>query len=72
MKVGEETFDSWSEFALQDLLIDVAAVVDATDSDRVWNGDVLSGLNVASQEISARTADEVNSGKNLRKPSYKK
>lgn len=37
MKVNEEIFASWSEFALQDLLIDVAAVVDATQSDRVWN-----------------------------------
>jgi hypothetical protein len=48
MKVDEGISDSWSEFALQDLLIDVAAVVDATESDRAWNGDVLSGLNVAS------------------------
>jgi hypothetical protein len=32
MNVDEGIFASWSELALQDLLIDVAAVVDATDS----------------------------------------
>jgi len=37
MKVNEEIFASWSELAVQDLLIDVAAVLDATPSDRVWN-----------------------------------
>jgi len=31
MKIDEEIFASWSELTLQDLLIDVAAVVDATD-----------------------------------------
>jgi hypothetical protein len=43
MKVNEEIFASWSELAIQDLLIDVAAVVDATQSDRVWNGGNNSG-----------------------------
>ena len=38
MKVDEEIFDSWSELALQDLLIDVAAVVAATEPDRTRNG----------------------------------
>jgi hypothetical protein len=38
MKVDEEIFNSWSEVAIQDLLMDVAAVVDATEPDRVWNG----------------------------------
>jgi hypothetical protein len=33
MMVNEEIFASWSELAIQDLLIDVAAVVDATQSD---------------------------------------
>jgi len=37
MMVNEEIFASRFELALQDLLIDVAAVVDATQSDRVWN-----------------------------------
>src|SRR5271156_2259778 len=37
MNVDKGIFASWSELALQDLLIDVAAVVDATRSDRVWN-----------------------------------
>ncbi len=31
-------FDSWSELALRDLLIDVATVVDATECDRTSNG----------------------------------
>jgi hypothetical protein len=48
MKVDEKVFDSWSELALQDLLIDVAAAVDATESDREWNRNVLGGPNVAS------------------------
>jgi hypothetical protein len=34
MNVDEEILPSWSELALQDLLIDVAAVVDATGFDR--------------------------------------
>lgn len=34
MKVAKEIVDSWIELALQDLLIDVAAVVDATEPDR--------------------------------------
>jgi hypothetical protein len=37
MKANEEIFASWSELAVRDLLTDVAAVVDATQSDRVWN-----------------------------------
>jgi len=38
MKVDMETFDSWSDFAFQDLLIDVTAVVAATEHDRAMNG----------------------------------
>jgi len=38
MEVDKEIFDSWSELALQDLLIDVAAVVAATEPDRTRNG----------------------------------
>jgi hypothetical protein len=38
MKVDKEIFDSWSELALQDLLIDVAAVVAATEPNRARNG----------------------------------
>jgi hypothetical protein len=42
MNVDEGIPASWSELALQDLLIDVAAVVDATGFDRTSN--ILSGL----------------------------
>ncbi len=38
MKVDQEIFQSWSELAVQDLLIDVAAVVAATEPDRTRNG----------------------------------
>jgi hypothetical protein len=38
MKVDQEIFQSWSELTLQDLLIDVAAVVAATGPDRARNG----------------------------------
>ena len=38
MKVDQEIFQSWSELVLQDLLIDVAAVVAATGPDRARNG----------------------------------
>jgi hypothetical protein len=38
MKVDQEIFQSWCELALQDLLIDVAAVVAATGPDRARNG----------------------------------
>jgi hypothetical protein len=38
MKVDMEIFDSWSESALQDLLIDVAAVAVATEPGRARNG----------------------------------
>jgi hypothetical protein len=38
MKVDKETFDSGSQIALQELLIDVAAVVAATELDRARNG----------------------------------
>ena len=48
MKVDEEILNSWSEVAIQDLLIDVAAVVEATESDRAWGLRVPSGPNVAS------------------------
>jgi hypothetical protein len=37
MKIDEEIFNSWSEVAMQDLLMDVAAVVDATEPERVWD-----------------------------------
>jgi hypothetical protein len=47
MKVDEKAFESWPE-ALQDLLIDVAAAVDATESDRQLNRNVLGGASVAS------------------------
>jgi hypothetical protein len=33
MKADEEGFDSWCELDLQDLLIDVAAVIVATEPD---------------------------------------
>jgi hypothetical protein len=33
VKVDEEVFDPWCELDLQDLLIDVAAVVAATEPD---------------------------------------
>ena len=46
MKVDEEISNSWSEVAIQDLLMDVAAVVDATESDRVQSGTVPSKPNV--------------------------
>jgi len=48
MKVDEEILNSWSEVAIQDLLIDVAAVVEATESDRAWGLRVSSGPNVVS------------------------
>jgi hypothetical protein len=38
MKVDQEIFQSWSELTLQDLLIDVAAVVAAIGPDRARNG----------------------------------
>jgi hypothetical protein len=38
MKVDMEILDSWSDFAFQDLLIDVTAVVAATEHDRTTNG----------------------------------
>jgi hypothetical protein len=43
MNVDKEIPASWSELALQDLLIDVAAVVDATGFDRTSN--ILNGPN---------------------------
>jgi hypothetical protein len=48
MRVDDEIFNSWSELAMQDLLIDVAAAVDATESDRAWGPKVPSGPNVVS------------------------
>ena len=48
MKVDEEIFNSWAEVAIQDLLIDVAAAVDATESDRAWDAKVPSGPKVVS------------------------
>jgi hypothetical protein len=48
MNVGEGIFISWSELAMQDLLIDVAAAVDATESDRVWGPSGPSGPTVVS------------------------
>jgi hypothetical protein len=38
MKVEQEIFQSGSELALQDLLIDAAAVVAAAGPDRTGNG----------------------------------
>jgi hypothetical protein len=46
MKVDGEIFNSWSEVAMQDLLMDVAAVVHATEPDRAWKGNVPSRPNV--------------------------
>jgi hypothetical protein len=48
MKVDEKIFNSWSELAMQDLLIDVAAAVDATESDRAWGPRIASGPKVIS------------------------
>jgi hypothetical protein len=48
MKVDEEIFNSWSELVMQDLLIDVAAAVGATESDRAWGPRVPSGPQVVS------------------------
>jgi hypothetical protein len=48
MKVDEEIFNLCSEVAIQDLLMDVAAAVDATESDRAWGPKVPSGPNVVS------------------------
>jgi hypothetical protein len=38
MTVDQEIFDSLSEFAFQDVLIDVAAALAATEPDRASNG----------------------------------
>jgi hypothetical protein len=38
MNVDKEIVDSWTELALQDLLIDVAAVVAATEPGRARSG----------------------------------
>ena len=47
MEVNEQIFASWSELVLQDLRIDVAAIVDATQSDRDWNnGNVRNALSL--------------------------
>jgi hypothetical protein len=43
MKVDKEQLDSWTESALQDLLIDLAAVVAATQPGRARNGNDLEG-----------------------------
>jgi hypothetical protein len=48
MKVDEEIFIPWAEIAIQDLLIDVAAVVHATESDRAWDSKASSGPKVVS------------------------
>jgi hypothetical protein len=48
MKVDEGIFNSWSEVAIQDLLMDVAAAVDATESERAWGPKVPNGPNVVS------------------------
>ena len=39
MKVDMAKLDPWAELAFQDLLVDVAAVVAATDADRTRNCD---------------------------------
>ena len=61
MNVDEGVFTSRSELALQDLLMDVAAVVDATGSH--GNSDILSGPN----RNLGRVLEVFNSGNNLRK-----
>lgn len=48
MKVDEEIFNSWSKVVIQDLLMDVAAALDATESDRASNWSVPSRPNVVS------------------------
>jgi hypothetical protein len=60
MNVDKEIPASWSELALQDLLIDVAAVVDATGFDRTSN--ILNGPN----GNLGRVPDVVHDGNNLR------
>ena len=61
MNVDEGVFTSRSELALQDLLIDVAAAVDATGSH--GNSDILSRPN----RSLGRVLGVFNSGNNLRK-----
>ncbi|HXO04398.1 MAG TPA: hypothetical protein VN884_02080 [Candidatus Sulfotelmatobacter sp.] len=48
MKVDEGISNSWSEVAIQDLLMDVAAAVDATEPERAWGPNMPSGPNVVS------------------------
>jgi hypothetical protein len=48
MKVDKKIFDSLSELDLQDLLIDVAAVVAATEPDRARNGNDAERANLPS------------------------
>jgi hypothetical protein len=50
MKVDKKIFDSWSELDRQDLLIDVAAVVAATEPDRARNGNDAERAKVPSLE----------------------
>jgi hypothetical protein len=56
-------FDSWSESPLQDLLIDVATVVDATECDGTLKPDILG----RPRGNLDRVPDVVNSGNNLTK-----
>ncbi|HXN98851.1 MAG TPA: hypothetical protein VN881_07225 [Candidatus Acidoferrales bacterium] len=46
MKVDREIFNSCAEVAIQDLLMDVAAVVDATEPERVWDATIPGKPNV--------------------------
>jgi len=61
MNAHKEILASLSELALQDLLIDVAAVVDTTGFDRTSN--ILSGPN----GNLGRVPDVFNGGNNLRR-----
>jgi hypothetical protein len=58
MKVDREISDSWSELAFQDLLIDVAAVVVATELDQASYVIDAERAYVASLEISVQSRSE--------------
>jgi hypothetical protein len=55
MKVDKGLLDSRTEWALQDLLIDVAAVVAATDPDRARNASDLTRTETGAATNSAPT-----------------
>lgn len=55
MKIDEEIFASWSELALQDLLMDAAAVVDATDrTSNATSSMDLSNLRPSARRVQRR------------------